>query len=141
MEINILLRVTLSWDPRQPKVLAANEKTSLRKMPEYTDIPLTISIKKRSKILFFDGIVSDSQQILLLKMRTPPKYGDSIRISAIKTEEIILKLYDYLEVIGTGDGVANFISDYNIACRMEYVGKQLDCLRSDYLLAEKTCTE
>lgn len=101
-----------------------------------SDIPITISIKKQSKILFFKGVIGDSQQILLYSMYPPPRYGDSVRISKLPTEKMILDLYDYLEVLGTGDGVANFITEYNHACRMKYVGKQLEILRIGFLNKE-----
>lgn len=80
------------------------------------DIPLSVEIshvgtKKADTKLNFECTVADEGQLYIKKLRK-----NEAVLSVWNMKEIHQhKLYDYLQLLGVGDGTANFIQQYNRA--------------------------
>ena len=125
--------MTVSWDPGNTIIPSIpTRKYTTKEVFEEQDIYLTISVHNQRKTLFFEGVVGDSNQLLLYSI-TPGRlseYSGKLRLSQL-SEEIQLKLYDYMETLGTGDGMANFIAEYNSLRRLHFIQKQLSKIHNN----------
>merc|ERR1711879_670576 len=126
--------ITVSWDPNKPYPHPQNApERKLKKVCHYEDIPVTISIKKKNRTIFLDGIVGDCHQMMIYTVR-PARlgfYAKPFRFS--RAPELVLhRLYDYIEVLGIGDGLGGFIGEYNAVTRLKIISQLLDDIQNDF---------
>ena len=106
---------------------------------EQGDIPVTIAVKRGPLQLFFKGVVGDAHQLLLLQVE-PGRLGyfrGTMRLSRV-SELLQYRLYDYMEALGTGDGTAAFVKEYNTCRHLLRLRNELTALRGSFLLPSST---